>query len=495
MERDLIDRGWIPFTFDNIASSLKRGPFGSSLKKSFFVPTGYKVYEQQNAINDNHTLGTYYIDEEKYKELKSFTVGPGDYILSCSGTIGRLSRLPKEAPLGVINQALLKITLNENLIHHKYFVYLFHSQLFLNRILKDARGSGMKNLAGIAELRAVPVNLPPKAEQQKIVEKIDEYLSELDNGISNLKLAQEQLKVYRQAVLKKAFEGELTKKWREQQTDLPDTRNLMEQILREWEEATKASGKKIKAVKNLTEAELEELSLLPEGWRWVKLGQVVWSVKDGPHYSPKYEENGIPFISGGNVRASGIDFFNVKYISEELHEELSKRCKPELNDILYTKGGTTGIARVNTYDFDFNVWVHVAVLKTIKSIYPFYLQHALNSFHCYRQSQKYTHGVGNQDLGLTRMILITLPICSFSEQQAVVREIETRLSVCDKIEQDIKENLEKAEALRQSILKKAFEGKLLNERELAEVREAEDWGPAEVLLERIRAERAENGKK
>ena len=84
---------------------------------------------------------------------------------------------------------------------------------------------------------------------------------------------------------------------------------------------------------------------------------------------------------------------------------------------------------------------------------------------------------------------LPFPLCSLPEQQAIVQEIETRLSVCDKIEQDIEENLEKAEALRQSILKKAFEGKLLNERELAEVRRAEDWEPAEVLLERIKAER------
>ena len=274
MERDLINRGWMSLTFNDIASSLRRGPFGSSLKKSFFVPTGYKVYEQQNAINNDYSLGTYYIDEMKYEELKSFAVGPGDYILSCSGTIGKLSRLPKEAPNGVINQALLKITLNENLIHHKYFVYLFRSQLFLNRILTDARGSGMKNLAGIAELRAVPVNLPPKPEQQKIVEKIDEYFSELDNGIANLKLAQEQLKVYRQAVLKKAFEGELTKKWREQQTDLPDAGDLLEQIRKEREEAAKATGKKVKPVKPLTEAELAELPRLPERWRWVRLEEI-----------------------------------------------------------------------------------------------------------------------------------------------------------------------------------------------------------------------------
>jgi type I restriction enzyme S subunit len=86
------------------------------------------------------------------------------------------------------------------------------------------------------------------------------------------------------------------------------------------------------------------------------------------------------------------------------------------------------------------------------------------------------------------------PLCSKQEMQAIVQEIETRLSVCDKIEQDIIENLEKAEALRQSILKKAFEGKLLNEKELADVRGAEDWEPAEVLLERIKAERAKTGR-
>lgn len=98
-------------------------------------------------------------------------------------------------------------------------------------------------------------------------------------------------------------------------------------------------------------------------------------------------------------------------------------------------------------------------------------------------------------VGIKEFKLIPLNIPSLPEQQAIVQEIETRLSVCDKIEQDIETNLEKAEALRQSILKKAFEGKLLNERELAEVRGAEDWEPAEVLLEKIKAEKAQNGKK
>lgn len=103
-------------------------------------------------------------------------------------------------------------------------------------------------------------------------------------------------------------------------------------------------------------------------------------------------------------------------------------------------------------------------------------------------------GTTVDNIEVSRLKSYPIAICSLPEQQAIVQEIEIRLSVCDKIEQDIETNLERAEALRQSILKKAFEGKLLNERELAEVRRAEDWEPVGVLLERIKAEKAGNGK-
>ncbi len=349
-------------------------------------------------------------------------------------------------------------------------------------------------------------------EQKAIVKKIEALFSSLDSGIADLKKAQDQLVIYRQAVLKKAFEGELTKEWREKQSNLPTADELLEQIkeerqkhyeqqLVEWKEAvklwekngkvTKRPNKPRKAIEltSLSKEELDGLSRLPRGFAWTQLGNIVWSVKDGPHYSPNYSETGIPFISGGNIRPTGIDFKNVKYISPELHNELSKRCKPVINDILYTKGGTTGIARVNTYDLDFNVWVHVAVLKPVNSIAPFYLQHVLNSSHCYQQSQKFTHGVGNQDLGLTRMILIKLPICSKQEQFQIVKEIESRLSVCDKVEKDIALAIERSQNLRQSILKKAFEGTLLSKDEIAICKADKDYEPASVLLERIKREK------
>src|SRR6056297_3558726 len=107
-----------------------------------------------------------------------------------------------------------------------------------------------------------------------------------------------------------------------------------------------------------------------------------------------------------------------------------------------------------------------------------------------KQYKPFITGTTSPHINIRDIILLKFPLCSSLEQQAIVTEIETRLSVCDKVEQDIEENLEKAEALRQSILKKAFEGKLLNQQELEEVHNAPDWEPAEVLLERVQAEKA-----
>ena len=113
---------WVECTLGDVSISLKRGPFGGDLKKEYFVSSGYKVYEQQHAIKGDYNLGDYYIDEERYNKLINCNVGPGDYIVSCSGTMGKIFRLPKNAPKGIINQALLRIRIKETNIFHEFFV-------------------------------------------------------------------------------------------------------------------------------------------------------------------------------------------------------------------------------------------------------------------------------------------------------------------------------------------------------------------------------------
>lgn len=159
----------------------------------------------------------------------------------------------------------------------------------------------------------------------------------------------------------------------------------------------------------------------PKGWDLGKLGDVIHSAKDGPHVSPSYSETGIPFLSTRHVRAGKIVWDDLKFITEEDAQIHWKKCKPTRGDILYTKGGTTGLAAVVDTDLDFAVWVHVALLKTNHDkVRSEWLVSMLNTQYCYEQSQRYTHGIANRDLGLKRMVNIEMFIPPLDEQDKFV---------------------------------------------------------------------------
>jgi type I restriction enzyme S subunit len=125
-----LPKNWSLVPLEKIAApekgSIRRGPFGGSLKKSIFVESGFKIYEQQNAIKDDFQIGCYFITEEKYREMKGFSVKPDDLIVSCAGTIGRIAIAPENAEPGIINQALMRIRPNTDLVscqgNRTYFV-------------------------------------------------------------------------------------------------------------------------------------------------------------------------------------------------------------------------------------------------------------------------------------------------------------------------------------------------------------------------------------
>ncbi len=151
--------------------------------------------------------------------------------------------------------------------------------------------------------------------------------------------------------------------------------------------------------------------VLPPSWDVVPLGRVIQFAIDGPHFSPNYVDNGYPFLSARNIRADRWLLDDVKFISKSDFETFNRRVEPLVDDVLYTKGGTTGVARVVDLPFPFQVWVHVAVLRLSTSLIdPHFLAMALNSRPCYEQSQLETRGATNQDLGLGRMKRIELPL-------------------------------------------------------------------------------------
>ena len=159
---------WKKVKLQDVCSSIVRGPFGSSLKKEFFVKNGYKVYEQKNAINQSADLGEYYIDEKKFKELQRFECKMGDIIMSCSGTVGKLFQLPENSKRGIINQALCKFSLN-NKINLTYFLK------YLEKVIGniELNGSGIKNISSISYIKKIDINLPPIELQNKFAERIE----------------------------------------------------------------------------------------------------------------------------------------------------------------------------------------------------------------------------------------------------------------------------------------------------------------------------------
>lgn len=157
--------GWQQLTVNDVCVSVVRGPFGSALKKEFFVPpsdTTYKVYEQKHAIQKSSTIGTYYVTAEKYNELRRFECHSGDILMSCSGTMGELYQLPAGCERGIINQALCKFTLNERILP---IVFLAYMRETIGNL--ETKGSGIQNIAAVSYVKAMPINLPPMRVQEQ----------------------------------------------------------------------------------------------------------------------------------------------------------------------------------------------------------------------------------------------------------------------------------------------------------------------------------------
>ncbi|MBK9162310.1 MAG: restriction endonuclease subunit S [Nitrosomonadales bacterium] len=176
--------GWawalIPQVVADDKYAIKRGPFGSAIRKDYFVSSGYKVYEQQHAIKDDFSLGEYYIDEDKFNELKAFEVKPNDIIISCSGTVGKVAVAPAWMEPGIINQALLKLSLNEGALTNDYFKILFPAFYMRTETLSELQGTAQKNMVSVETLKHEPFPLPPLAEQHRIVAKVDELMALCD---------------------------------------------------------------------------------------------------------------------------------------------------------------------------------------------------------------------------------------------------------------------------------------------------------------------------
>lgn len=172
----------------------------------------------------------------------------------------------------------------------------------------------------------------------------------------------------------------------------------------------------------------------PMGWEKSTIGQECFYIKDGPHKSPPYVDEGIPFISTRNiVNGDGIDWSTAKYISEADYIECIKKCKPEKGDILYSKGGTTGIAKLVETNQRFANWVHVAVLKFGNQLDGKFFECMLNMEYCYQQSQRLTKGIANRDFVLSAIAQVKIIVPPIDAQKRytefVIKVAKSKLTI------------------------------------------------------------------
>ncbi len=204
------NKNWHMNTLEGIVAndkhSIKRGPFGGSLKKEIFKESGYLVYEQTHAIHNDYNFARYYIDEKKYNEMEIFKVVPGDLVISCSGvTLGRISEIPPNAVPGIINQALLKISLNPEIVDNKYFIALFRDRYVQNKIFEISRGSGIPNMPSVSVLKQLQFMTPPIELQNKFAKIVERVEAQKQKN----ELVIEQMNNLFNSLSQRAFKGEI----------------------------------------------------------------------------------------------------------------------------------------------------------------------------------------------------------------------------------------------------------------------------------------------
>ena len=411
--------GWCWCRLDDLAF-YKKGPFGSSLTKSMFVPdspNAYKVYEQKNAISKDATLGHYFIDKDKYDELKGFAVQPEDIIVSCAGTIGETYVLPLNIREGIINQALMTIRLFDKSISNFYLLYF--DFILKREAAKESKGTAIKNIPPFDILKNFFIPLPPPKEQIRIIEKVSYWLSFVDAIDSEESEMSNLISKTKSKILDLAIHGKLV-------LQDPNDEPAIELL------------KRINP--DFTPSDNGHYTQLPDGWCTTTLKDLCENING--LWKGKQE----PFVHVGVIRNANftkdfkLDYSNIEYIDVE-QRTFSKRHLMNGDLIVEKSGGSDNnpVGRTILYEgesgvFSFSNFTMVLRIKhsnTILSKFLYYYILAIYQKGAMRLMQTQTTGLHN--LILDNFLSIPVHIPSLSEQERIVNRIESIFTSLDTI--------------------------------------------------------------
>lgn len=375
-------KGWEIKKFGKVCDFV-RGPFGGSLKKSIFKPSGYAVYEQQHAIYNQFDSVRYFIDKDKYEEMRRFELKSGDLIMSCSGTMGKVAIVPENHKKGIINQALLKISSHKE-VFNEFLKLWMVSTNFQIALAKRTKGAAIKNVASVKLLKEIEIPIPPLPEQKRIVAILDKAFTAIDKAKAN---AEKNL-----ANAKELFESYLN--------------GIFENPGEDWEE------------KKLGDCDLLEIIDGDRG-------------KNYPTKKDFLDKGFCLFMNTKNVRPDGFEFNTTMFISEAKDKAMGKG-KLEKNDVVMTTRGTIGNLGIynDKVEYD-NIRINSGMLifrPNQKYITSKYLFELLRSAIIKTQIRKHVSGAAQPQLPIKTLINFSLPVPRYiKRQETIVLELSNEV--------------------------------------------------------------------
>ncbi len=379
----------------------KKGPFGSSLTKSMFVPksnNSYKVYEQKNAINKDETLGTYYITESKFEELKGFEVFPNDIIVSCAGTIGETYVLPENSVRGIINQALMIIRLYVNSIQPFYL--LFFDFVLKGYVINEGKGTAMKNIPPLGVLKNYLIALPPLSEQQRILKEVKRLFELIDNIEENKISLKHFIAQTKSKILDLAIRGKLVP---QDPNDKPVSTLL---------------GQINKKPPKITTDKSHYPFKIPNSWQWVELNRVL-EYEQPTKYIVKSTEYSNTFPTP--VLTAGKSFI-IGYTDEK------EGVFTDLPVIIFDDFTT------NSKYVDFKFKVKSSAMKILRAKKDIVNIKYISFFMSITRLAGNTH----KRYWISEYSKIKVPLPPFAEQKRIVAQIEKIFAELDIIEESLK---------------------------------------------------------
>jgi len=462
--------GWICTTIGEISEAIQ---YGFTAKAAASAKGRLKLLRITDIQNDSVDWDSVPYCEIDVPRKKNYLLAEGDLVFARTGaTVGKSYLIKDNVPEAVFASYLIRIVFN-NEINKTFVSHFFHSQQYWEQIRKGQLGIGQPNVNSQV-LSKIELPLPPIAEQRRIAAKIEELFTRIDAGAQYLRAAHLQLQNYRKSVLKYAFEGKLTKLWRE---DNKNKTTPVTEFLKHIKSNKLGSAKQ----GGISYLNLNNVSELPESWMWTQIGQISDLSAGNAFKKSEYANQGVRLLQIANVSFGSIVWDKVAYLPEsylQKYPNLALRTgdvvmalnRPVLSNQLK-------IGKLKEKDTPAILYQRVGRLDFYDARVGPYIYYCTQSQQFVKDLKASLQGVDQPFINKPRLLDIAVPLAPLEEQPHVVEEIERRLSVIDTVKQQIEQNTQYVETARRAILKKAFTGRLVAQDPREE--------PASEALERI----------